>query len=105
MGFRKEIYDVEEKELEPTKPHSKLAEDGRLARTSKKPKTPVVKEDSKKEPSEKTASETKKKVTTSPKEKTAPKSDVNEPSNALKELPADKDKSATTTSKRSKKSK
>lgn len=30
MGFRKAIYDVEEKGLDPNKPHAELGEDGRL---------------------------------------------------------------------------
>lgn len=30
MGFRKAIYDVEEKGLDPSKPHTELGEDGRL---------------------------------------------------------------------------
>lgn len=46
MGFRKGIYDVEEKGLDPTKAHSSLSADGRLTPAPAKPVTPVISEPS-----------------------------------------------------------
>jgi len=42
MGFRKKLYDVEEKGLEPDKPHHILGLDGRLVDDSTSSKLPVV---------------------------------------------------------------
>ena len=44
MGFRKAIYDVEEKGLDPTKPHSEVGADGRLAFTDVSPNLPTANE-------------------------------------------------------------
>jgi hypothetical protein len=44
MGFRKSLYDVEEKGLDPTKPHNELGIDGRLASVDDSSDTPAASE-------------------------------------------------------------
>lgn len=44
MGFRKALYDVEEKGLNPNLPHKNLGSDGRLVPALSEPSSPVVRE-------------------------------------------------------------
>lgn len=44
MGFRKALYDVEEKGLDPSTPHRNLGSDGRLTPALSNPSSPVVSE-------------------------------------------------------------
>lgn len=97
MGFRKPLYDVEEKGLDPNVPHKALGSDGRLLPSDDSLGTPaaVTSPQGESNPPEVVAAPKSKDAakTPPPAEKKADtkKEVVDKPQNALKELPNDQE--------------